>query len=235
MQNKTPIIEIRDLDKEHPSGTETLHVLRKLSLDIYGGEVVAIMGPSGTGKSTLLYILGMLSPASGGSYKINGRDVFRMTRSEQAVFRRDSLGYVFQSSNMLEFSTVFENLEYPLVYGGVPSRERPARIREALDRVGMAHRINHPANRLSGGEQQRVAIARALVNNPSIILADEPTGALDSKNSEMVMDYFRELVADSERAMIIVTHDPAVAARCTTVYVLRNGVLNQVDPGSLSC
>jgi len=183
------------------------------------------MGPSGSGKSTLLFILGLFLAPTKGTYRVLGEDVLTLDRSAQARFRRKNVGFVFQSCNLIEHSTVYENLEMPLIYAGVNRKERREKIHDALERVNLSHRIRHSANLLSGGEQQRVAVARALVNNPQIILADEPTGQLDRQNSRTVIDYFRQFVADGNTAMMIVTHDPEVAACCTKVYRLNDGVI----------
>ncbi|MBN2139788.1 MAG: ABC transporter ATP-binding protein [Desulfovibrionaceae bacterium] len=231
-KGRGPIIRIRGLNKAYRSGPETVRVLRDVDLDVYSGDMIAVMGPSGTGKSTLLFILGLLLRPGSGSYSILGRDAFGLGRSGQAAFRRKCIGFVFQSCNLFERTTVYENLEFPLIYSGVKPRLRRGLIREALDRVGLSHRLRHPANQLSGGEQQRVAIARALVNRPSIILADEPTGQLDRANGQQVMEHFAGIVSSNKTAMIVVTHDPSVAAVCNRVYALENGRLTpEVDKG----
>lgn len=220
-----PLIKIRDLRKSYETGSESIEILKGVNLDVYPGEMVSIMGPSGMGKSTFLFILGLLLSASSGSYIALGQEVSKLTRSQQAQFRRKFAGFVFQSCNLFEHTTVYENLEFPLMYGGIPRRKRKPMIEEALERVNLTHRIHHPANMLSGGEQQRVSIARSLVNQPQIIFADEPTGQLDLKHSDLVMSYFREFVKDSQTAMVVVTHDPDVAEQCTRQCVLRDGNL----------
>ena len=200
-------------------------MLRDVNLSIYPGEIVAVMGPSGSGKSTLLFILGIFISPTGGSYLLGGEDVLRLDRNAQAEFRRNRVGFVFQSCDLLENSTVYENLEFPLIYAGVDRRERPARIAAALDLVNLGHRIHHSSNRLSGGERQRVAVARALVNQPQVILADEPTGQLDRSHGHQVMDHFVEIVSHSQTSVVVVTHDPEMAARCTRVCSIRDGIL----------
>ena len=176
-------------------GATVLNILREINMEVKAGEILAIMGPSGSGKSTLLYILGLLLKPSRGYYYLLGEDVLRFDRSQQSAYRRQCLGFVFQSCDLIENSTVYENLEFPLIYAGIEKKKRPEWIATALDRVNLSHRIYHRTNRLSGGEQQRVAVARALVNHPRIILADEPTGHLDRANGQLVMGHFEEFVA----------------------------------------
>jgi putative ABC transport system ATP-binding protein len=220
-----PLIQICDLTKDYENGVGLIPVLHRVDLSIYPGEMVAIMGPSGSGKSTLLAILGLFLAPSTGTYKVLDEDVLTLSRAAQARFRRNCVGFVFQSCNLIEHSTVYENLEYPLIYSGLRRRERMGRIQDALARVNMTHRLHHPSNLLSGGEQQRVAVARAVVNHPKVILADEPTGQLDRNNGQMVMDYFNHFVEDRETAIVLVTHDPEVAARCHRICYLEDGVL----------
>ena len=219
------LIQVTDLTKSYQTGAGTIHVLKDVNLSIYPGEIVAVMGPSGSGKSTLLFILGIFISPTGGSYILGGEDVLRLDRNAQAEFRRNRVGFVFQSCDLLENSTVYENLEFPLIYAGVDRRERPARIGAALDLVNLGHRIHHSSNRLSGGERQRVAVARALVNQPQVILADEPTGQLDRSHGHQVMDHFVEIVSHSQTSVVVVTHDPEMAARCTRVCSIRDGIL----------
>jgi len=225
MNNDEMVIDIKHLTKDYNSGGDTIHVLRDINLEVRRGEMVAIMGPSGSGKSTLLFILGIFQPATSGVYKVAGVDVLSLSRTAQAVFRREKMGFVFQSCDLLENSTVYENLELPLIYTGVKRRERPERIMEALERVNLGHRVRQPSNRLSGGERQRVSIARALVNEPEFILADEPTGQLDKENSERVMDYFVKITEEARVAMVVVTHDAMTAERCSRRSLLSDGVL----------
>lgn len=219
------LIRVTDLCKTYDNGVDLIYVLRNINLRVYPGEIVAVMGPSGSGKSTLLFILGIFLFPSSGSYFLGGQDVFGLDRTAQAEFRRNRVGFVFQSCDLLENSTVFENLEFPLIYAGVERRDRPERIVAALERVNLGHRLYHSSNRLSGGERQRVAVARALVNQPQVILADEPTGQLDRTHGHQVMDHFGEIVSDGKTAMIVVTHDPEMAARCTRICSIRDGVL----------
>jgi putative ABC transport system ATP-binding protein len=219
------LIQVNDLIKSYQTEAGTIHVLRDVNLSIYPGEIVAVMGPSGSGKSTLLFILGIFISPTGGSYLLGGEDVLRLDRNAQAEFRRNRVGFVFQSCDLLENSTVYENLEFPLIYAGVDRRERPARIAAALDLVNLGHRIHHSSNRLSGGERQRVAVARALVNQPQVILADEPTCQLDRSHGHQIMDHFVDIVSHSQTAIVVVTHDPEMAARCTRVCSIRDGIL----------
>ena len=225
-----PLLRVRDLARQYATPAETINVLRDVNLTIYRGDTVAIVGPSGCGKSTLMFILGLLLPPSRGSYQADGREVLTLDRSAQAEFRCRFVGFVFQTCNLIENSTVYENLELPLIYGGVPRAERPERIRDALERVDLGRRIRHRTNQLSGGEQQRVAVARAFVNRPRMILADEPTGQLDREHSNQVMSYFEQVVRDGHTTLVIVTHDPDVAARCARSYRLRDGVAYEEKP-----
>jgi putative ABC transport system ATP-binding protein len=225
--NGGPLIRVTRLAKHYSNGQGVIPVLRGVNLEVRPGEMVAVMGPSGCGKSTLLFILGLLLPASSGNYQFQGQDMLALNRTAQAEFRRRQVGFVFQNCDLFENSTVYENLEFPLVYAKVERQERPERIIAALERVDLAHRIHHPANHLSGGERQRVAIARALVNQPLMILADEPTGHLDRTHGQMVMDHFEQVVAAGDTALIVVTHDPQIAARCSRVFSLEDGILNE--------
>jgi putative ABC transport system ATP-binding protein len=225
MPEPSPLLHATDLAKSYRTEAGEFFVLRRVNLEIRGGEMVAIMGPSGSGKSSLLFILGLFQRPTRGRYLFEGRDVLTLHRRAQAAFRRRRIGFVFQSADLLENSTVYENLEYPLIYARVRRGERRERILGALEQVGLGERIHHPSNLLSGGERQRVAIARAFVNGPRLILADEPTGQLDSRNSQLVMDHFSDMVRGDHMAVLIVTHDPAIAARCTRVCVLRDGML----------
>lgn len=217
------LIKVKGLGQDYPDGSTFLHILKEIDLEVAAGEILAIMGPSGSGKSTLLYILGLLLKPSRGSYYLLGQDVLQFDRSRQSAYRRQCLGFVFQSCDLIESSTVYENLEFPLIYAEVERKRRPEMIAGALARVNLSHRIYHRTNRLSGGEQQRVAVARALVNQPRIILADEPTGHLDRANGQMVMEHFEEFVSGGNNAVVIVTHDPEIADRCHRTYVLTDG------------
>ncbi|MBW1990658.1 MAG: ABC transporter ATP-binding protein [Deltaproteobacteria bacterium] len=220
-----PLIQVSRLAKHYQNGQGTITVLKEINLQVEPGDMVAIMGPSGSGKSTLLFILGLLLPPTRGTYLFAGRDVLNLDRTAQAEFRRHRVGLVFQSCDLLEKSTVYENLEFPLIYAGVDRRDRPPRIMAALERVKLTHRVRHGANLLSGGEKQRVAVARALVNQPQVILADEPTGQLDRENSHLIVDHFQEIAAAGGTAVVVVTHDPEIAARCSRKYLLQDGVL----------
>lgn len=217
-----PVIIAKDLYKCYPGFPP---VLRGVDITVEPGEMVAIMGPSGCGKSTMLHVLGMLHAPDAGTLEILGADVLGFNREQTAAFRRGNMGFVMQSSNLFDHSTVFENVEFPLIYEGVPPEERWERVIRALELVRLSARVNYRSNRLSGGEQQRVAIARAMVNNPRILLADEPTGALDSRTSKVVMENFRALAHEGGVAMVIVTHDPGVAEFCDSAYTLEDGVL----------
>jgi len=221
-----PLIEVIGLTKTFHNGAGDLEVLRDVNIAIHPGEMVAVMGPSGSGKSTLLYILGLLLAPTSGSYHWGDRDVLRLDRTQQAEFRRRRLGFVFQACDLLENSTVYENLEFPLIYAGVEREARPPRILAALKRVNLEHRLYHSANLLSGGERQRVAVARALVNRPRLILADEPTGQLDRRHGHLIMEHFEEISAVGDTAIVVVTHDPEIAARCTRICPMEDGLLS---------
>lgn len=218
-----PVIIAKDLYKCYPGFPP---VLRGVNISVEPGEMVAIMGPSGCGKSTMLHVLGMLHAPDAGTLEVLGTDVLTLGREQTAAFRRGNMGFVMQSSNLFDHSTVFENVEFPLIYENVPPEERWERVIRALELVRLSARVNYRSNRLSGGEQQRVAIARAMVNSPRILLADEPTGALDARTSKVVMENFRTLAHEGRVAMVVVTHDPSVAEYCDSVYTLDEGVLN---------
>lgn len=217
------LIQVQGLGQDYPDGNSVLKILKDVNMEVKAGEILAIMGPSGSGKSTLLYILGLLLKPSRGAYYLLGEDVLKIDRAQQSAYRRQCLGFVFQSCDLIENSTVYENLEFPLIYAGIEKKRRPEWIAKALERVNLNHRMYHRTNRLSGGEQQRVAVARALVNHPRIILADEPTGQLDRANGQLVMQHFEEFVAEGRNAVVVVTHDPQIASRCHRTYVLADG------------
>lgn len=217
-----PVIIAKDLYKCYPGSPP---VLRGVNISVEPGEIVAIMGPSGCGKSTMLHVLGMLHTPDSGSLEVLNTNVLTLNREETAAFRRGNMGFVMQSCNLFDHSTVFENVEFPLIYEGIPPEERWERVIRALDLVRLSTRVHYRSNRLSGGEQQRVAIARAMVNNPRILLADEPTGALDFRTSRAVMENFRTLAHEGGVAMVVVTHDNTVANFCDTVYTLEDGIL----------
>lgn len=202
-------------------------VLKEISLAVHLGEMVAVMGPSGSGKSTLLFMLGLFLSPTKGDYFFHGQDVSRLNRGQQALFRRKRVGFVFQSADLIENCTIYENLEFPLIYSEVKKRERPDLIERALSLVNLDHRVDYPANKLSGGERQRVCVARALVNQPEAILADEPTGQLDRDNSQVIMNHFERIVSPGDKSVLIVTHDPAVAERCRRTFIMENGVLSE--------
>ena len=220
------LIETQDLWKTYVMGAEEIHALRGVSLTIERGEYVAIMGPSGSGKSTLMNLIGCLDTPSKGSYLLNGKLVSQMNDDELARIRNEEIGFVFQTFNLLPRATALHNVELPLIYAGVPSKVRDQRAREALDRVELGARMTHRPNELSGGQRQRVAIARALVNNPSILLADEPTGNLDSKTGEEIMALFARLHA-AGNTMILVTHEADVAAHADRVLHIKDGMVEK--------
>ena len=219
------VIEIRDLVKDYKLGDVPVHVLKGISLEIERGDFVAIMGPSGSGKSTLMNILGCLDKPTSGTYKLDGISVGQMDRDELAEIRNKKIGFVFQQFNLLARTSAVENVELPLMYTDVPAAERNARAMKALHAVGLAGREEHSPSQLSGGQQQRVAIARSLVNDPQIILADEPTGALDSRTSIEIMAIFQRLNREAGISMIVVTHEPDIAAYANRNIHFKDGKL----------
>ena len=216
------VIRLRELAREYQMGEERILALRGVSLEIRRNEYAAIMGPSGSGKSTLMNVVGCLDTPTGGEYWLNGQEVSRLSDDALARVRNREIGFVFQTFNLLPRATALHNVELPLVYAGLRARERRERAAAALARVGLEHRMDHRPNELSGGQRQRVAIARALVNGPSILLADEPTGNLDSVTSEEIMRVFGDLHAGGQ-TVIMVTHEPDIAAHAERVIVLRDG------------
>jgi putative ABC transport system ATP-binding protein len=206
------LIHLDRVGKTYDSGENAVEALRSVNVEIGGGEFVSIIGPSGSGKSTLMHILGCLDTPSTGRYWLDGEDVAQMSARALARVRNQKIGFVFQTFNLLPRATIWKNVELPLLYAGMPGEERRERAMEALVRVGLEKRAKHRPNELSGGQRQRVAIARALVNNPSLILADEPTGNLDQKTGSDIIHIFEELAAAGQ-TIILVTHDPAIAAR----------------------
>lgn len=219
-----PIIDIKGITRDFPLGNEIIHVLKGIDLTINKGEYVALMGPSGSGKSTLMNLLGCLDTPTGGSYVLNGKDVSKMHDDELAEIRNKEIGFVFQTFNLLPRTTALDNVALPMVYAGYKKPERNARATEVLTQVGLQDRMDHKPNQLSGGQRQRVAVARALVNRPSIILADEPTGNLDSKTSVEIMNLFNEIHANGN-TVILVTHEEDIAAYAHRVIRLRDGVI----------
>jgi putative ABC transport system ATP-binding protein len=224
MENNPILISVRDLARTYIMGMEQVHALRSVSLDIRRNEYVALMGPSGSGKSTLMNILGCLDTPSGGTYYLNDQLVSEMSDSELAAVRNKEIGFVFQTFNLLPRLSALENVALPLVYAGIRKAERIEIAESVLAQVGLADRMDHKPNELSGGQRQRVAIARALVNKPSIILADEPTGNLDTKTSLEIMDIFGQIHALGN-TIILVTHEPDIAEYAHRVVKLRDGVV----------
>lgn len=224
-----PVIKTVGLSRNYVLGTETVHALREVTLVIERNEYVAIMGPSGSGKSTLMNLIGCLDTPSAGEYWLNGVLVSGMSDKELARVRNREIGFIFQTFNLLSRASALKNVELPLLYGGVPAEERRERAREALTRVQLEERMQHRPNELSGGQRQRVAIARALVTRPALLLADEPTGNLDSKTGEDILALFEALHAEGQ-TILVVTHEPDVAARAQRRIVLRDGVVSSDAP-----
>lgn len=224
---ETPVIYIAGLTKTYYIGEMEVPALRGVDLTINRGEIVAIMGPSGSGKSTLMNIIGCLDTPSTGLYELDGDDVSSLKDDELASIRNRRIGFVFQSFNLLPRTTALANVELPLVYAGVKDRRK--RAIASLERVGLADRMNHRPNELSGGQQQRVAIARAIVNSPSIILADEPTGALDSRTSEEIMAIFQSLNQDDGITVVFVTHEKDIADHTRRIIHIRDGVVQEEE------
>jgi putative ABC transport system ATP-binding protein len=219
-----PLISITDIGRKYVIGTEVIHALKSVSLAINKGEFVALMGPSGSGKSTLMNILGCLDTPSKGAYILNGIDVSHMTDNELAEVRNSEIGFVFQTFNLLPRNTALDNVALPLVYAGVNKENRRARAKATLENVGLGNRIDHKPNELSGGQRQRVAVARALINNPSIILADEPTGNLDTKTSIEIMGLIEDIHAKGN-TIILVTHEEDIALHAHRIVRMRDGLI----------
>jgi putative ABC transport system ATP-binding protein len=222
------VIELRDITKTYRTGTIEVQALRGITLDIGRGELVAIMGPSGSGKSTLMNVIGCLDQPTAGRYYLDGLEVSQLSDDDLALIRNRKIGFVFQSFNLLPRTTALEQVELPLVYSGLPNRRE--RAEQALEAVGLADRMRHKPTELSGGQQQRVAIARALVMRPSLILADEPTGNLDSRSSEEIMYLFQALNREERITVVFVTHEPEIAQHTQRIIHVRDGVITSDEP-----
>jgi putative ABC transport system ATP-binding protein len=218
------VIEMRNITRDFPLGHEIIKVLKGIDLNVEKGEYVALMGPSGSGKSTLMNLLGCLDTPTSGSYVLNGKDVSKMSDNELAEIRNKEIGFVFQTFNLMPRTTALENVALPMVYAGASKSDRTTRAKEVLTNVGLADRMDHKPNQLSGGQRQRVAVGRALVNRPSMILADEPTGNLDSKTSAEIMSLIDEIHA-AGNTVIVVTHEEDIAARAHRIIRLRDGMI----------
>lgn len=219
-----PLIEMKEIIKAYNIGLESeIEILHGIDLKIYEGEFVAIVGESGSGKSTLMNIIGVLDKQTKGEYYLDGIDIKNANEAEMNVIRNKKIGFVFQNFNLIGRTSALRNVELPMLYAGVPAEQRTKRAKELLSKVGMESRMNHMPNELSGGQKQRVAIARSLVNNPAIILADEPTGALDSETSTMVMNIFNDLNKNQGKTIIIITHSKEIAEQCPRIVTIKDG------------
>lgn len=219
-----PLITIKDIGRKYVIGSETIHALKSVSLSINKGEFVALMGPSGSGKSTLMNILGCLDTPTKGTYILNGIDVSHMSENDLAEVRNSEIGFVFQTFNLLPRNSALENVALPLVYAGISKNDRLDRAKKTLENVGLGNRVDHRPNELSGGQRQRVAVARALINNPSIILADEPTGNLDTKTSIEIMGLIED-IHDKGNTIILVTHEEDIALHAHRIVRMRDGLI----------
>lgn len=219
-----PLIEMKEIIKAYNIGLESeIEILHGIDLKIYEGEFVAIVGESGSGKSTLMNIIGVLDKQTKGEYYLDGIDIKNANEAEMNVIRNKKIGFVFQNFNLIGRTSALKNVELPMLYAGVPAEQRTKRAKELLSKVGMESRMNHMPNELSGGQKQRVAIARSLVNNPAIILADEPTGALDSETSAMVMNIFNDLNKNQGKTIILITHSKEIAEQCPRIVTIKDG------------
>ena len=223
------MIDLKDIVKIYRTGGEELVALKEISLHIAEGEFTSIMGPSGSGKSTMMNILGLLDRFDSGTYILNGQNVTGLSNNESAHVRNKEIGFVFQSFNLMPRMTILENVELPMVYAGIPAKERKERALKALDRVGLSDRVKHRPNEISGGQKQRVAIARAIVNTPAVLMADEPTGNLDSKTTLEIIRIFQELNAEGT-TIVMVTHEPEVAAYTKRIVSFRDGEIQDDQP-----
>ena len=225
------MLRLVDVNKSFKLGTLTVEALRGVDLEVAAGDMLSIMGPSGSGKSTLMNIIGLLGRPTAGSYYLNGRDVMSMNDRELSAFRNANIGFVFQSFHLLEHLTALENVAVPLVYRGLGRASIRRRSRAILEKVGMGDRLGHKPDQLSGGQKQRVAIARALVGEPSVVLADEPTGALDSDTADEVMESLIRLNREELITIVIITHDPLIARQCARKTLIRDGALFEAAGG----
>lgn len=224
MRKKTTVLTLKNITKSYYAGEIATEILHGISLTVHSGEFVAITGPSGSGKSTLLHIIGLLDRATHGKYLLHTEDVTTLTEDEQAYVRNREIGFVFQSFNLLQRTSVLENVILPAVYAGTKIPERRARAKQILTEVGLEEHINKKPNQLSGGQQQRVAIARALMNEPSIILADEPTGNLDSKSGRDIMEILKKLHKEG-KTIVVITHDSVIAQQAQKIIMIRDGMV----------
>lgn len=218
------LISLQHIRKTYVLGAQTVHALKKIDLEIHRGEYVALMGPSGSGKSTLMNVIGCLDTPSSGEYWLNGKEVSQMSDVDLSKVRNDEIGFVFQTFNLLTRLTALENVALPLVYAGIPLKERNERAAVTLEKVGLSDRFHHKPNELSGGQRQRVAVARALINNPSLLLADEPTGNLDTQTSHEIMALFEE-IHNAGNTIVLVTHEEDIAKHAKKIVRLRDGLI----------